>query len=285
MINSRKTVMAIAYDFDGTLAPGNMQEHQFLPDIGIKPSDFWKEVGRVTRENQADKILVYMNLMLKYASAARIPVRLKDFKERGKAIKLYDGVRDWFGRINRYGMDRGIEIEHFLISSGNAEIFAGSAIAHEFKHVFASKFLFDENGVAYWPALAVNYTTKTQYLFRINKTAFDLSDDSKVNEWVAKNDRPIPFENMIFIGDGETDIPCFRLVKDQGGLSIAVYKPSARGGRQKVLKYLADGRVQLVAPARYVEDSVLDRAVKAAIDQLSARESLVSTITNAHKNI
>lgn len=285
MIDSRRTVMAIAYDFDGTLAHGNMQEHQFLPDIGIKPSDFWKEVGRVTRENQADKILVYMNLMLKYASAARIPVRLKDFKERGKAIKLYDGVQDWFGRINAYGAAKGVEIQHFLISSGNAEIFSGSAIAHEFKHVFASKFLFDENGVAYWPALAVNYTTKTQYLFRINKNACDLSDDSKVNQWVAKRDRAIPFENMIFIGDGETDIPCFRLVKDQGGLSIAVYKPNARGGRQKVLKYLEDGRVQLVAPARYTEDSVLDRTVKAAINQLNAKELLVSAITDSHNNV
>jgi phosphoserine phosphatase len=285
LFTSKIPVMAIAYDFDGTLAHGNMQEHQFLPDIGIKPADFWKEVGKVTRENQADKILVYMNLMLKYASAARIPVRMQDFKKRGKSIKLYEGVKEWFGRINAYGAERGIQIQHYLISSGNAEIFSGSAIANEFKQVFASKFLFDENGVAYWPALAVNYTTKTQYLFRINKNAFDLSDDFKVNEWVEKGDRPIPFENMIFIGDGETDIPCFRLVKDQGGLSIAVYRPSARGGRQKVMKYLEDGRVELVAPARYTENSILDRTVKASIDQLAAREALVCAIADSHRDI
>lgn len=285
MKKTKKLIIAIAYDFDGTLAPGNMQEHQFLPDVGIKPSEFWAEVGRVTRENQADKILVYMYLMLRYASMAKIPVRLDDFKMRGRSIKLYEGVEQWFERINSYGAMRGIEIQHYLISSGNAEIFAGSSISHEFKHVFASRFLFDENGVASWPALAINYTTKTQYLFRINKNAFDLSDDSLINEWVEKDKRPIPFENMIFIGDGETDIPCFRLVKDKGGLSIAVYKPNAQGARQKVMKYLKDNRVHIVTPARYIEDAPLDQVVKARIDQVAAQSVIDTANAESVKNI
>lgn len=165
--------IAIAYNFDGTLAPGNMQEHQFLPDVGIKPIDFWDEVGRLTKKNQADKILVYMHLMLKVASSANIPVRKDDFKKRGKEIKLFEGVETWFDRVNSYALQRNIKVDHCLISSGNAEIFVGTSIAKKFKHIYASKFLFNENGAAHWPALAVNYTNKTQYLFRINKDAHD----------------------------------------------------------------------------------------------------------------
>lgn len=270
--------MAIAYDFDGTLADGNMQEHQFLPDIGMKAADFWAEVKRVTKEHQADEVLVYMNLMLRKASAASVPVRREDFKARGKSIKLFDGVDGWFDRITAYGRSKGVRIEHFLISSGNDEIFAGTPIASKFEKVYASKFMFDENGVAAWPALAVNYTTKTQYLFRINKGAHDLSDNAKVNQYVAKQDRPVPFENMVFIGDGSTDIPCFRLVKEQGGLSVAVYKPRAKGAQEKASTYLIDGRVHCIAPANYTEGNALDRIIKANIDAVASRASLIDVM-------
>lgn len=274
----RHVPMAIAYDFDGTLADGNMQEHQFLPDIGVKPAAFWDQVKRLTQEHQADEVLVYMNLMLRKAAAAGVPVRRDDFKTRGKAIQLFDGVVEWFDRITAYGRSKGVRIEHFLISSGNAEIFAGTPIASKFKHVYASKFIFDENGAAAWPALAVNYTTKTQYLFRINKDAHDLADNSKVNQYVEKHERPVPFENMVFIGDGSTDIPCFRLVKEQGGLSIAVFKPRTKGAQKRAEKYLKDGRVQAVVPAIYTEDADLDRIVKANIDAAAARSGLLNLL-------
>lgn len=266
--------MAIAYDFDGTLADGNMQEHQFLPDIGMKPTEFWNEVKRLTKKHQADEVLVYMNLMLRKATAAEVSVRQKDFEEQGKKIQLFDGVKEWFERINNYGTERGVHVKHYLISSGNAEIFAGTPIASEFDAVFASKFMFDVNGVATWPALAVNYTTKTQYLFRINKGAFDLSDNRRVNEFVEKRNRPVPFENMVFIGDGSTDIPCFRLIKEQGGLSLAVFKSGARGARAKADKYMQDGRVHCIAPADYTDDSKLDHIIKAYIDEVAARAAL-----------
>jgi phosphoserine phosphatase len=274
----RLVPMAIAYDFDGTLADGNMQEHQFLPDIGMKPAAFWSEVKRLTREHQADEVLVYMNLMLRKAAAVGVPVRRDDFKARGKAIQLFDGVTEWFDRITVYGRSKGVRIEHFLISSGNAEIFAGTPIASKFRHVYASKFMFDENGAAAWPALAVNYTTKTQYLFRINKDAHDLADNSKVNQYVEKRDRPVPFENIVFIGDGSTDIPCFRLVKEQGGLSIAVFKPRTKGAQSKASKYLKEGRVQAVVPANYTEGADLDRIVKANIDAVAARAGLLDLL-------
>ncbi len=266
--------MAIAYDFDGTLADGNMQEHQFLPDIGMTPKAFWAEVKRVTEQHQADEVLVYMNLMLRKAQAAEVSVRREDFIARGRQIKLFDGVDGWFDRISEYGRQRGVKIEHYLISSGNAEIFAGTSIASKFTRVYASKFLFDHNGIAAWPALAVNYTTKTQYLFRINKGAHDLSDNSAVNKFVEKSDRPVPFENMVFIGDGATDIPCFRLIKEQGGLSVAVYKPGTKGARSKADGYHADGRVHCAVPAAYSEGSELDKIIKANIDAVAARAGL-----------
>ena len=193
--------MAIAYDFDGTLAPGNMQEGQFLPDIGIKPHEFWAEVTALTEKHQADSVLVYMDQMLRKAAAASVPVKKEDFEKQGESIKLFQGVEGWFDRTAEYGRSRGVHVEHYLVSSGNAEIVAGTPIASKFARIYASRFKFDENGVAAWPALAVNFTTKTQYLFRINKGAHDLSDNSKVNEFVEKRERPVPFENMVFIVD------------------------------------------------------------------------------------
>lgn len=268
--------MAIAYDFDGTLADGNMQEHRFLPEIRMKPDDFWAEVKQITKDHQADEVLVYMNLMLRKANAAGVPVRRDDFKARGRTIELFPGVEGWFDRITEYARSKGVRLEHVLVSSGNAEIFAGTAIASKFAHVYASKFMFDQNGVAVWPALAVNYTTKTQYLFRINKGAHDLSDNNAVNKFVPKAKRTVPFENMIFIGDGSTDIPCFRLVKEQGGLSVAVYKARAKGshGKGRAEGYLAEGRVHCVAPANYADGGDLDKIVKAQIDAVAARSTI-----------
>lgn len=271
--------MAIAYDFDGTLAPGNMQEHQFLPDIGMTPRNFWAEVKRLTKEHQADEVLIYMKLMLEKAKAAQRAVHREDFKAHGRNIELFEGVIDWFDRITEYGRSKDVRVEHYLLSSGNAEIFAGTSIAPKFTQVYASKFVFDENGVPAWPALAVNYTTKTQYLFRINKGAHDLSDSSKVNEFVPKRDRPVPFENMVYIGDGSTDIPCFRLLKEQGGLSIAVFKPHTKGARTKADRYLKDGRVHCVVPATYTDGSDIDRIVKANIDTVAARDTLTWLFT------
>ncbi len=266
--------MAIAYDFDGTLAPGNMQEHQFLPEIGIKPNKFWQEVAALTKEHQADDVLVYMEQMLHKARTAGVSVKKEDFEKRGKSIKLFAGVEEWFDRITHYGRKRGVHVQHYLVSSGNAEIVAGTPIASKFAHIYASKFKFDENGVAAWPALAINFTTKTQYLFRINKDAHDLSDNNQVNEFVEMRNRPVPFENMVFIGDGPTDVPCFRLVKDQGGLSIAVYKPKTRGAKEKAEKLKRQGRVHSITPANYTEGSRLDRTIRANIDLIASRGML-----------
>ena len=235
---NKYTPMAIIYDFDGTLAPGNLQEGRFIPDIGMKASDFWEEVNHIAKVQQADPILIYMLLMLEKARAARISVHPDDFKKRGAEIKFFEGVFEWFDRISDFGKSKGVNIEHYIVSSGNAEIIEDTPIASKFKMIYASRFLFNENEVAYWPALAINFTTKTLFLFRINKGAHDLSDDREINQFVEMKDRPVPFENMVYIGDGATDVPCFRLVKDMGGLSIVEFGPRRRKARESASRFI-----------------------------------------------
>jgi phosphoserine phosphatase len=262
--------MAIAYDFDGTLAPGNMQEYDFIPALNMRSKHFWSSVNALAEQHEMDQILAYMHMMLDEARKAHVAVRKSDFKTFGAKIALFPGVADWFKRINAYAKSKGVRLEHFIISSGIREMVEGTPIYKEFRKVYASGFMFDHNGVACWPALAVNYTTKTQYLFRINKGSLDVHDNSVINKFVSKEKRPVPFENMIFVGDGETDIPCMRLVKDQGGHSIAVYNPGKRGARQHAEQLTTDGRASLVVAADYQENGKIDLAIKAIIDKVEA---------------
>jgi hypothetical protein len=263
-------VVAIAYDFDGTLSPGNMQEHSFLPNIGMRPREFWKLAEQLSKKHEADSVLTYMNLMLEKAREAKVPVRRQDFKNHGKSIKLFRGVDTWFSHINSCGKELGLKIEHYIISSGLREMIEGTNIAGKFKRIYASAFKYDANEVAEWPALAINFTTKTQYLFRINKGALDIFDEKRVNEYVIMEDRPIPFKRMIFIGDGNTDIPCFSLVKSLGGHSIAVYKPKTKGAKEKAAKLVEDGRVNFVVPADYSKGSLIMNVVKAILDKMAS---------------
>jgi phosphoserine phosphatase len=268
---SRKLIpVAIAYDFDGTLAPGNMQEYDFLPALNIKSKAFWKEVKQLALDQEADEILAYMRLMLSKAQTAQLPVKKADFKNFGASILLFPGVQDWFDRINAYGKAHGCKVEHFIISSGIREMIEGTKIFKKFRKVYGSGFMFDHNGIANWPAVAMNYTTKTQYLFRINKGSLDVHDNSVINKFVPKEDRPVPFENMLFIGDGETDIPCMRLVKDQGGHAIAVYNPGKHGAKDTAAKLVNDGRATLYAPASYEPGSQVEQSVQAIIDRIEA---------------
>lgn len=264
------TPMAIAYDFDGTLAPGNMQEYDFIPALNMVSKAFWSSVNTLAQQHEMDQILAYMHMMLEEARKAKVAVRKTDFKQFGANIALFPGVPDWFSRINAYARTKGVRLEHFIISSGIREMVEGTPIYKEFKKVYASGFMFDHNGVACWPALAVNYTTKTQYLFRINKGSLDVHDNSVINKFVPKDQRPVPFENMIFIGDGETDIPCMRLVKDQGGHSIAVYNRKTRGVKKHADQLVKDGRATLSAAADFQDGSTIDSCVKAIIDKVEA---------------
>lgn len=274
--------LAIVYDFDGTLAPGNMQERDFIPNIGMNSQAFWNEVNREADQHQADNILAYMKLMLDKAEHAHVQVRKENFQDYGKQLPFYNGILPndeqgdpgWFERINEYGRESKIAVKHYIVSSGIREMVEGTPIAGKFEAIFASSFWYDHHGVAVWPAFALNYTSKTQFLFRINKGCLDISDHAQVNTYLPEQDRPVPFKNMIYIGDGATDIPCMRVVKDRGGCSVAVYKPHTRGARTSVLQLVTEGRVDYIAPAKYSEDSLLDRLIKRYIDYLQFYYSL-----------
>lgn len=266
---SHKHTIAIAYDFDGTLAPGNMQEHVFLPELGIPKEEFWKNLDRETEKYQGDRVLVYMRLMLKTAQEKGIAICRRELEAYGKGLRLFPGVEPWFDRITAYGHERNIDVEHYLISAGNAEIIEGTSIASKFAKIYASRFIFDENGVACWPALAINYTGKTQYLFRINKGVHDINDNKGVNRHIDEVERPVPFERIIFIGDGMTDIPCFRLVSNKGGLAIAVYNPAEPKAKTEAEDQKQYGRVHRAVPADYTTDSALERLIMARISYVS----------------
>lgn len=266
--------IAIAYDFDGTLAKGNIQENSFIPELGLTKKKFWAEANEIGKKSEMDKILAYMYLLIKKAKEdGNVKFDKKSLIAHGKNVRFFKGVESYFKRINAYSKRREITLEHYIISSGTKEMILGSTIAKEFKHIYASSFKFDQNGIPEWPAQAINYTTKTQFLFRINKGVKNLWEDSRINEFTAENDRPIPFKNMIYIGDGLTDVPSMKLVKSQGGFSIGVYEPRAKL-KSKVEKLLTDNRANYVAPADYSHGSDLDTILKAIINHIASRESI-----------
>jgi len=265
-----KPVLAIMYDFDKTLCTKDMQEYSFIPDIRMKPQDFWKECNDLKSKGM-DGILAYMYLMLEKAHSARKSICREQFVKLGKDLKFYRGVEKWFQRINRIGEELGVKIENYIISSGLREIIEGSSIYKHFREVFACEFFYEENGVACWPKNAVNYTTKTQFLFRINKGLLDISDDIQLNKYTPEDERPVPFRNMIYIGDGLTDVPCMKLVKANGGYSIAVYQA---GKKSKVEDLLKDGRVDYLVKADYSENSELDVIVRDIVCKMAMVDSL-----------
>ncbi len=272
--------VAIAYDFDGTLAPGNMQEHAFLPSLGIDPKSFWGKTKKKAKENDMDEILAYMQLTLEEARTKNFPIRRSDFMQYGKGIEFFEGVETYFGRINLYAKEKGVIIEHYIISSGLREFVKGTKIAKHFKNIFASGFEYDASGVAVWPALAINYTNKTQYLFRINKGINNSYDNYEINKFMPEKERYIPFEQMIYIGDGETDVPAMKMIKYQGGKAIAVYNPKIRAKKNKKSPkqicedLISQNRADYIAPANYSDGSELDKIIKLIIDKIHLENEL-----------
>lgn len=265
---SKELIIALIYDFDGTLSPGNMQEYGFISAVGKSNSEFWKECNDLAEEHDADPILSYMFKMLHEAGQNNLPIKREMFQKTGEHIELFNGVEEWFERINKYGEQRGIKVYHYINSSGVKEIIEGTSIAKEFRKIFACSFLYNENGDAYWPAVAINYTNKTQFVYKINKGVELVSDSHLVNAFVSDEDRHIPFENMIYVGDGTTDIPCMRLVKDRGGHSIGVYNSESKEDHEKTKLLIEQGRVSLISSADYSEGERMDTIVKTIIDKI-----------------
>ncbi len=263
--------MAFTYDFDGTLAAGAMQEYDLVPKFGLSPKEFWDKAKEIRTEYNVDGILAYMYLIVRMAKERGISIRREDFSAYSKNIKFFRGVETWFDRISKYGKSKGVEISHYIISSGLKEMIDGTSIAKYFKAIYASTYLYDELGNPVWPARAVNYTNKTQYLFRLNKGVIDETDDVSVNAYQPRRDRDMPFSHIIYFGDGATDIPCMRLVKNFGGHSIMVYDDKDETARDSALDFVKKNRISLAAVNDYSSGSMLEQGVKLIIDEVVAR--------------
>lgn len=260
---------AIAYDFDGTLVPGYMQDHSFFPSLGVeKPfEDFWPRVQTLAKKNDMDEILAYMHLMLKEAEYKNLSIRKEKFIEHGKGITFFDGVEQWFSRINQYALNKGIRLKHYIISSGLREMIQGTSIANEFSAIFASGFMYNQDDIAVWPALAVNYTNKTQYIFRINKGIENSWDNKSLNKY-WEEERPVPAENIIYLGDGETDVPAMKMVNYLGGHSIAVYNPERKSQKEACKALIDQDRAQYALKANYSENEEIDNTIKEILDSI-----------------
>ena len=270
-----KPIVALIYDFDGTLAPGNMQEYSFINAVGRQKDEFWAETHEMAKDQDSDGVLIYMLLMLEEAKKKGIKLTRKKLRTYGKDITFFDGVETWFGRINEIGEKEGVIVEHYINSSGLLEIMEGTRIAKEFKAIFASSFYYDKDGCAIWPASAVNYTNKTQFLFKINKGILNIHDSEKINSSVPEEEKRVSFSNMIYFGDGETDVPCMKLTRQLGGTSIAVYNNSEAS--QTVARRLFEqNRVSFTCPADYTEGSLVEEIVTKLIRKIKADDALLS---------
>lgn len=269
-----KPVLAICYDFDKTLSPDDMQAQGYIQAVyNGDVQTFWDESNALAKENEMDTNLAYMYKMVQEAHG-RIVFTRKTLEEYGAKVALFPGVEEWFERIRKYGENNGVIVEHYIISSGLKEMIEGTSIAKAgaFEKIYASSFMFDGRGVAIWPAQAINYTNKTQFLFRIEKGTLDVND-SGVNDYYEPEKIRVPFRNMVYIGDSDTDIPCMKLVNAYGGHSIGVFNNDTFD-KTKVYKMLHDNRIKFFAPADYTDGSDLDKLVKAIIVRTASNEVL-----------
>ncbi|MCI2058772.1 MAG: haloacid dehalogenase-like hydrolase [Oscillibacter sp.] len=262
---SNQPILALMYDFDHTLSPRDMQEYAFIPSLGMESGAFWDACGEAMRSHNMDQILAYMYVMLEKAAGKQL-VTHDTLRELGRGVQLFPGVKTWFRRVNAYAEKQGLVPEHYIISSGLKEIIEGTAIAGEFREIYAAAFCYDGRGVPVWPAMAVNYTSKTQFLFRINKGVLDVGENRGLNEYMPEDRRRVPFRNMIYIGDGLTDVPCMKLTKVNGGHSIAVYQED----RREADDMIRHGRIDCVVRADYSRGSELEQTVFEIIDQVAA---------------
>lgn len=263
-------IVALIYDFDGTLSPGNMQEFGFIEAVKRSPSEFWRMSDDIAIGHDASNVLAYMKLMYDDAKKNGMPLRREDLMKFGQNIQLYPGVKEWFKNVNDYGRSKGIKVEHYINSSGLKEIIEGCPIAKEFKHIFSGSFIYDENGEAQWPGVAVDYTGKTQYIFKINKGIFSARDTKMVNSSIAEDKKRIPFPHMIYFGDGETDVPCMKIINMFGGNSIAVYNPDNEKQKNAAQKLFRQKRVNFTTPSDYTPEGRTFKVVCAILDKIKA---------------
>lgn len=268
---SEKSIAAIMYDFDKTLCTRDMQDYQFIPSLGMTSSQFWHEANIFGREKEMDSVLAYMYTMIREAKRKNVPVFRETLVNQGKSVELFKGLDTWFDRIDEFGKSQGVQVEHYVISSGLKEIIEGTSISRKFKKIFACEFYYDdETKQAVWPITAVNYTNKTQFVYRINKGVLDVSNDEDLNRSMPDSVKRVPFTNMVYIGDGLFDVPCMKMMKSYGGQAIAVYQ----NDNPKVRELLKRGRVDYIFPADYSENSSLEMTIKNIIRKIAVCDKL-----------
>ena len=271
-METQAPIIAFLYDFDKTLCTTDMEDYAFIPSLGYTPAEFWGRANAFGWENRMDGLLAYMYTMIQECAAQSIKLDRAFLNHCGESIQLFPGVREWFARINAFGESLGVQVEHYVISSGLREIIEGSGIAQEFREIYACEFYYNENGDACWPKLDVNFTNKTQFVYRINKGILDVSRDKELNDSMPDDSKRVPFTNMIYMGDGLSDVPCMKMMRAYGGQAIAVYQAS---NRQGVEKLLADGRVDFIFPADYREGMELDRTVRDILRKMTITDRLL----------
>ena len=271
-METQAPIIAFLYDFDKTLCTTDMEDYAFIPSLGYTPAEFWGRANAFGWENRMDGLLAYMYTMIQECAAQNIKLDRAFLNHCGESIQLFPGVREWFARINAFGESLGVQVEHYVISSGLREIIEGSGIAQEFREIYACEFYYNENGDACWPKLDVNFTNKTQFVYRINKGILDVSRDKELNDSMTDDSKRVPFTNMIYMGDGLSDVPCMKMMRAYGGQAIAVYQAS---NRQGVEKLLADGRVDFIFPADYREGMELDRTVRDILRKMTITDRLL----------
>ena len=267
----KQPILAICYDFDKTLSPDDMQAQGYIQSIDYEVADFWKESNKLASDNDMDQNLAYM-YMMRDKSRGKVLFTKETLRKDGSKVQLFPGVRTWFDRINEYGKSKGVMVEHYIISSGLKEMIEGTEVADKFKKIYASSFYYNDVGEAVWPAQVVNYTNKTQFLFRIEKGVLDVNDQ-EVNSFFEPNQYRVPFRNMVYIGDSDTDIPCMKLVNINGGHSIGVYNSETKD-KSKVFRMLDENRIKYYAPANYEKGSILEQLVQKIIDRTISNEVL-----------
>ncbi len=271
-METQAPIIAFLYDFDKTLCTTDMEDYAFIPSLGYTPAEFWGRANAFGWENRMDGLLAYMYTMIQECAAQNIKLDRAFLNHCGESIQLFPGVREWFARINAFGESLGVQVEHYVISSGLREIIEGSGIAQEFREIYACEFYYNDNGDACWPKLDVNFTNKTQFVYRINKGILDVSRDRELNDSMPDDSKRVPFTNMIYMGDGLSDVPCMKMMRAYGGQAIAVYQAS---NRQGVEKLLADGRVDFIFPADYREGMELDRTVRDILRKMTITDRLL----------
>jgi hypothetical protein len=263
-----KTI-AIVYDFDGTLSPLSMQEYTVFPELGIDPKSFWTEVKAATKANEATEVLTYMRLMAERIAQGSLPIDRSRLRELGANVPYFPGAETWFDRINKFVQEQTsgyVKVRHYIVSAGLKEILEGVSIAKHFHTIFASQYHYDAFGRPTFANRVITDVSKTQYLFRINKGVEDLS--LAVNDHMPEEVRPIPFRNMIYIGDGDTDVPSMTVTRKNGGHAFAVFSPGEK--TEKCDALFKAGRVDAYFEADYSPNTRLEIFFKGLLKKIFA---------------